>query len=215
MKKNYWYFWLRVVLIMCMGVVGWYFSEKLPDLVPMHWNWVGEADGFGSKDQGLWTIPIVSLIILVLFWLLPMLDPKKQKYQQFGSVWEIIQTCFIGFMLYLYTIALYAAVNAIDVGAWVIGGMGVLFVILGNYMGKIRQNYFVGIKVPWTLNNEEVWNKTHRLGGWCFVIAGLIFIFQALLGWMNGWLFIFSISIVVILPIGYSYWLYKKLDRKN
>lgn len=213
MRKN-WHFWVRVLLVIAMGGIGWYFADKLPDRVPMHWNIAGEADGFGNKTQGLWTIPIMSIGILLLFWVLPMLDPKKDKYKQFQESWEELQTYFMIFMVYTYTIALYAAVAKIDVGAWVMGGIGLLFVLLGNLLGKIRQNYFVGIKVPWTLNNEEVWNKTHRVGGWCFVIAGIMMIINAWAQFMIGWVFGVAMGICLVVPIVYSYVIYKRIVGK-
>ncbi len=212
MKKNNWQLVLRIFLIVLMIGIGWYFSDKLPDKVPVHWNWQGEVDGFGSRGQGLWTIPIMTVVIMIIFWFVPQLDPKREKYKQFAGVWEMFQSMFLFFMIYVYFISLYAAVAAVDVGSWVMTGVGLLFVWLGNMMGKIRQNYFVGIKVPWTLNNEEVWNKTHRLGGWCFVIAGLLLTVNAWTKILVGPIFILAMTICLVVPIVYSYVIYKKID---
>lgn len=148
---------------------------------------------------------------MILFWFLPKFDPKREKYQQFADVWEIFQSSFVIFMLYVYAVSLYAAMAKIDVGGLVMLGIGLLFVLLGNYMGKIRQNYFVGIKLPWTLSNEEVWNRTHRVGGWCFVLAGILMVLGAYLKIVMGWLFVVAMVICLIVPIVYSYIIYKKI----
>lgn len=213
--KNNWQFWVRILLLLVMGGIGWYFADKLPDRVPMHWNFAGEADGFTNRTWGLLTVPLMSIGLLLLFWYLPKLDPKREKYKQFRESWEELQTYFMIFMVYTYAISLYAAVAKIDVGAWVMGGIGLLFVLLGNLLGKIRQNYFVGIKVPWTLNNEEVWNKTHRVGGWCFVLAGLIMMVNAGMKFMVGWVFGVAMVVCLVVPIVYSYVIYRRIVGKG
>ncbi len=211
MRKLNWQVYLRLLVILLMVGVGFYFADKLPDRVPMHWNWQGEVDSYGSRVQGLWTIPIMTVGIMILFWFLPKFDPKREKYQQFADVWEIFQSSFVIFMLYVYVVSLYAAMAKIDVGGLVMLGIGLLFVLLGNYMGKIRQNYFVGIKLPWTLSNEEVWNRTHRVGGWCFVLAGILMVLGAYFKIVMGWLFVVAMVTCLIVPILYSYIIYKKI----
>jgi len=92
-------------------------------------------------------------------------------------------------------------------------GIGILFVLIGNYMGKVRQNYFVGFKTPWALANEDVWNKTQRVGGLMFVLTGIVFIIEAFLKWYLLPIFIIVMILTVILPILYSYWVFKQLEK--
>ncbi len=208
------YIWVKWFMLALMIVVGAYFYDKLPDQIPVHWNYAGEIDAYGPKTTHLFMIPAITLVMMILFVLLPKLDPKKDRYEKFADIYEIIQLAILGFMVYMYFITIAAALNPlVDVTFYVLFGVGVMFVLMGNYMGKIRQNYFVGIKTPWTLDNEEVWNKTHRLGGWCFVFSGLIFVLQAFTGVVDWWLFVTAILISVAVPIGYSYWLYKKIKK--
>lgn len=195
-----------------MAVAGWWLFDKLPDIVPVHWNYAGQPDGYGNKNMTVWLFPGLTFGCMLLFWYLPKIDPMKEKYQTFADVWELFQTVIIGFFAYMYFISLYGALHVdFNVSKWVIGGIGSMFVLMGNYMGKIRQNYFVGIKTPWTLSNEQVWNKTHRFGGWCFVIAGLLLLVSAVLGYFSLAIFIVSIVLAAIVPIIYSYWIFKQL----
>lgn len=197
---------LKYVFVLLMLVAGILVYERLPEIIPTHWNFAGEADGFGPKATFVWLFPGIAIAMLILFWVLPKIDPKKDKYKKFAEVWEIMQAVIVGYFAYMYFVSMYAAMVAeVNVSAFVLVGVGVLFLIMGNYMGKVRQNYFVGIKTPWTIENEDVWNKTHRLGGWCFVIAALIFILQGLTGFISIWLFGLAIVIAALVPIIYSY----------
>jgi len=202
---------LKYVFVLLMLVAGVAAYRYLPEIIPTHWNFAGEADGFGPKATFVWLFPGIAIAVLILFWFLPKIDPKKDKYKKFAEVWEIMQAVLVGYFAYMYFVSLYAAVVPdVNVSAFVLVGVGVLFLILGNYMGKIRQNYFVGIKTPWTIENEDVWNKTHRFGGWCFVIAALIFVLQGLTGFVSIWLFGLAIVVAALLPILYSYWIFPR-----
>lgn len=203
--------WLKYLLVGLMFVIGVIFYQKLPDIMPTHWNFAGEADGFGSKETFVWLFPGIAVGMLILFWVLPKLNPRKEKYNKFALAWEVMQAVIIGYFAYMYFVSIYAAmVPDVNISVFVLVGIGVMFLIMGNYMGKVRQNYFVGIKTPWTIDNEDVWNKTHRFGGWCFVIAALIFIFQGLTGWVSIWLFGLAVIIAALVPIVYSYVIYPK-----
>lgn len=204
--KNRLHVIIRALALLSMIVAGWMLYDQLPETMPVHWNFAGQPDGYGSRDVTVWTFPLITFGLMLLFWALPKIDPKREKYEKFLGVWNLIQTVLVLFFAYMYYISLIAGINpSINVGQWVVGGVGVMFVLMGNYMGKIRQNYFVGIKTPWTLNDEEVWNKTHRFGGWCFVIAGLIFLGSAIVGYFYLPLFVVAIVVAVLLPIVYSY----------
>ncbi len=212
MRKIYSY--LKWIAWGLMVVSGWYFYNKLPAIVPTHWNLAGEADGFGSKTTHLILMPVIVLGMMIMLMVLPKLDPKKEKYEKFAEVYELFQLLLAAFMSYTYLVTIWAGLNPkVDVGFAILAGIGLLFVVIGNYMGKIRQNYFVGIKTPWTLDNEEVWNKTHRLGGWCFVLAGLMFLVQAFLAWKTWWVLAIALTVILAVPIGYSYWLHKQLKK--
>ncbi|MFA4931128.1 MAG: SdpI family protein [Patescibacteria group bacterium] len=204
MKKVY--FYLKLVLILIMVFLSLWFYGQLPEMVPIHWNYAGVPDDYGTKEFAVILFPAMSVGVLILFMLLPMLDPKKEKYQKFQDAYEMIQLVIMAFFTYMYAVTLFAAMNPeINVGQWVVSGIGVMLILIGNYLSKVRQNFFVGIKTPWTLASEEVWNKTHRLGAWCFVIAGLILLVMALMGNILLELFVPAMVVALVVPIVYSY----------
>lgn len=218
MKKNKIVSFLGVIqlaAVLASIVLSIYFYQHFPAIVPIHWNFAGQADGFASKGFGAFMIPVLLVAIYFLFELLPKIDPRKERYAEFAKVYSIIKTAI---MLVFLGIGIVSGLNtlgyAVSVGFWVPFVIGLLFIVIGNYFGKIRSNYFVGIKVPWTLANEEVWNKTHRLGGKLFILAGFgMLIMDLLPSAARLPLFLAIIIAIVVLPIVYSYFLYKKLQK--
>lgn len=214
MKKVNTYLILKIffILLMLMGaVIFWNF---LPAEMPMHWNVAGEVDRYWPKLYGAFFAPLLAALFVILFSFLSKIDPKKEKYKLFRKPWEMIQLGILGFITYLQFVTIYMSMHpAADITKFIFVGIGIMFVLLGNYMGKIRQNYFIGVKTPWALADERVWNKTQRMGGIFFVLCGLMFILEAFLQWYIMPIFIVSISLTVIVPIVYSYLVYRGLDK--
>jgi uncharacterized membrane protein len=204
---------IRVILVALMFAAGAYAYRYLPDLIPTHWGFEGQPNQWSPKTWGTWLIPGMSLAFLILFPLLPKLDPKRENYKNFKKPWDMIQTSLIAMFAYMYAVTLYVTLypeyNAM-VGRAVVFGIGILFVILGNVMGKVRQNYFVGLKTPWTLDDPEVWQKSQRFAGWMFVFAGLAFIIEAIIWFAILPVFIIAMTAMAIAPIVYSYLLSRK-----
>jgi uncharacterized membrane protein len=201
----------QLIIVAVMSLTGLFLYDKLPDLIPNHWNIYGEIDSYWPKLTQIIFIPAITLAMALLFQFLPLIDPKKEKYVLFRKPWVVLQMSIIVFFAYLFFVTLYMAFYPLTpIIPFIFGGIGVLFVLLGNYLGKIRQNYFIGIKTPWTLDNEEVWNKTHRLGGWMFTICGLIVFAEAFIQWQVAWVFIAAIIPTALVPIIYSYIIFRK-----
>lgn len=199
-----------------MFLFGIYFYPQLPDKVPVHWNYEWVIDR--TADKGLWVfmIPIITLIMVIMFKYLPKLDPKKENYEKFEKTWEIFQFIILGFFVYAYIITTLAPIySEINVWKLIPFGIGIMFIIMWNYMWKIRQNYFVWIKLPWTIANEEVWNKTHRLGGKTFIICWIIFIINTFFLFSPVFIFGSLITLVLIVPIVYSYIIYKNVTKSK
>ncbi len=193
---------------------GWFLFDKLPDQMPTHWNIEGQADAYMSKNSAILLFPGITLAIALLFPILSMIDPRKEKYVLFRRPWLILQTVFVLFFAYMYFVSLYIALNPnVPITPFILGGIGVLFIVIGNYLGKVRQNYFVGIKTPWTLHSEEVWNKTQRIGGWTFLFAGIVILINGFVKWQLAAVMIAVIAVAVVVPIIYSYILYRKLKK--
>lgn len=195
---------LITLIPIVIGLILW---DKLPDQVPMHWNAQGEVDGYGTKFQAVFLLPLVLVAFHWICVLGTSLDPKKQNINDkiFTLVLWIIPVISLLCNSMVFATALGHKVSVEIIMPLF---MGALFVIIGNYMPKCKQSYTVGIKLPWTLDNEENWNKTHRLAGFLWVIGGVIIMATAFLG--AFWLFFIVLIPMVIVPFVYSYLLYKK-----
>ncbi|MFH1077724.1 MAG: SdpI family protein [Patescibacteria group bacterium] len=204
---------VRITLVVLMFIVGIGLYSSLPDVIPTHWGLEGEPNGWSPKTYGAWIMPLMSLAFLILFPILPKLDPKRENYVNFKKSWDVIQTALVAMMAYMFAVTnvvtFYPQYNGM-VGRAVMLGIGFLFVILGNVMGKVRQNYFIGLRTPWTLNDPEVWQKSQRVAGWAFVLCGLAFILEAIVWVAILPVFIAMISALLVLPIVYSYLLTRK-----
>ncbi|MBA2877859.1 putative membrane protein [Anoxybacillus kamchatkensis] len=184
-----------IILIACSYVLGLLAIPFLPDEVAIHWNVAGEADSFINKWWGALLFPIFLTGIVALVVFLPKVDPRKENYEKFEKVYRIFLHVFVLFLFSMYVVTLaYNIGIPVQVDVVVPIGVGMLFIVLGNYMPKIKPNYFFGIRTPWTLENEEVWQKTHRVGGKVFVIMG-IFIMLTIFA-TSVWRFIFLMIIV-------------------
>ncbi|MCL6588144.1 MAG: SdpI family protein, partial [Anoxybacillus sp.] len=171
MKK----YWMIIILILCSYVLSVIAIPYLPNEVAIHWNAAGEPDGFANKWWGALLFPIFLTGIVALVIFLPKVDPRKENYEKFGNVYRIFLHALVIFLFSLHVVTLaYNVGIPVQVDVVVPIGVGGLFIVLGNYMPKIKPNYFIGIRTPWTLENEEVWQKTHRVGGKVFVIMGVL-----------------------------------------
>lgn len=203
---------LKLAIIAIMGIVAYNFYDQIPTIVPTHRGIDWKADNWGNKNSTLFSIPLLVVWMIILFYILPKLDPKKQNYEKFDKYWEIIQFTIIWFFAYLYFVMIYIFLHPeITITKFMLIWLWIMFIILWNYMWKIRRNYFVWIKTPWTIDNEQVWNKTSRLWWWCFVLCWIVLIIQSFANRYIMQTFIVSIVICVSAPIIYSYYLHKKI----
>tara|TARA_R110000868_G_scaffold189943_1_gene433525 strand:- start:2619 stop:3263 length:645 start_codon:yes stop_codon:yes gene_type:complete len=191
-----------------------YIWNDLPKKVPIHWNGEGEIDGYGDKVS-LILIPILlSLLTYVILTLIPIIDPKG-KIKNMGEKYESIKFILIFFMSFLALFILYSSHSQTITNPNILFILiGFLFVFLGNYMKTIKPNYFIGIRTPWTLENETVWKRTHKLAGIMWFLAGIIIIILSLIlgKRLNRILFIVITLIISIVPIIYSYIQFKKQE---
>lgn len=202
---------IALAAVSIMSALNFVLVPLLPAQIPMHWNINGVVDRYMAKEYAVWILPGICLILLILFKVLPYFDPKKDKYHLFKREWEILQTGFVLFFTYLQFVTLYIAMNpGVPMVPLMFMGMGSLFILIGNYLSKIRQNYFIGIKLPWTLASEDNWNKTHRFASWCFVLIGIIMLAEAYFQWNSGPVVFAAIGLGVLAPSLYSYLLFKK-----
>jgi len=206
-----------LLLIILTFVSAVYFYNNLPERVAVHWNFQGVVDGYGSGKAHAFALPLVVAGMYFSFLLLPYLDPKKERYEQFSKVYHIFKAMIIAIMVIIYFVTgLNGLGYNLPVGIITPVLVGLLFVVLGNYMAKIKMNWFMGIRTPWTLSNEEVWNKTHRFGGKMFILAGLLMVAEIFLP--DSWkLPIFIIMMIILLAgtVGCSYLVYLQEKKKK
>jgi len=206
---------INILIISLMFLASIVYLPQLPDVIPMHWNIMGEVDNYMPKNIAVWILPVLNAVMFAAFQIVPSFDPKKEKYRLFKKEWEIIQTVMIGFFAYLQFIIFYLSLNPeVPMMPFMFIGIGSLFILLGNYLSKIRQNYFLGIKLPWTLASEDNWNKTHRFASWCFVIAGIVTLIEACFIWYAPVVIFGSMFLALSLPVIYSFLLFKKAIHK-
>ncbi len=195
---------LVILLPMLAGLILW---NQLPDRMPTHWNAAGEVDGWSSKPFSVFGLPLILLAVQWLCMLGTAADPKKENHPEkiLHMVLWIIPVLSVILHTVTYAVALGKQVR-MEVVMPVF--MGILFAVIGNYMPKCKQNYTIGIKIPWTLNSEENWNKTHRFAGWVWTVGGFVIM---LTGFFGGfWIFLGIVLIMVLAPLSYSYLLHRK-----
>lgn len=179
--------------------------RDLPAQLAIHWNDTGVADGFLPKALGAFGLPFLMLAINLICHVSMNSDPKRRGQAKAAVL--LGKWCVPVLSLILVPVTLLIALGTpILVGPLVSCLVGVLFILLGNYLPKCRQNYTVGIKLPWTLHDEDNWDKTHRMAGWLWILGGAAFILSGFLG--RGWLHIAIVIVLVIAPVAYSFALY-------
>ncbi|QWX82645.1 SdpI family protein [Cellulophaga sp. HaHaR_3_176] len=201
-----------ITIVLLPFIYFTYIWNQLPEKVPMHWNIKGEIDRYGEKME-LIIIPILlPLLVYIIFLVVPKIDPKN-KLNKMGNKLQTIKVLLTTFMSILALFIIYSAKNQSFVNPnYIILLIGVLYIILGNYFKTIKANYFIGIRTPWTLENESVWKKTHKLGGKLWFVGGIIIVLTSLIldKEPNVSVFLIITGIITIIPIVYSYIIFKK-----
>ena len=191
------------------GLILW---SSLPDQMPMHWNAAGEVDGFAPKWVAVFLSPVIMLAVQWLCALVTSMDPKQKNIADKPMtlvLWIIpLLTLLLSTLMYLVAMGYQISVETI-----VPGFMGIVLALIGNYLPKCKQTYTLGIKLPWTLADEENWNKTHRLAGKLWTIGGIVI---AVLAFFNCLLVEIGILVIMVfVPTVYSYLLYKKSGQNT
>lgn len=208
-----------LLIIMASVLVSVLSYPYLPAQVPTHWGIAGTPDAYGSKLTFSILIPALIFGLYLLFLAIPYLDPKRANYEEFAQVYTILKVLMLGFLLGLQLLLIKAVFTpgqqlAIN---YLLAMFGLMFVAIGNCLAKLRPTWFVGIKTPWTLSSDEVWRRTHRLGGWLFVVLGMGTLSLTPLN-QPRLQFVIFISGVLVTSLGivaYSYLLYRRLEREK
>jgi uncharacterized membrane protein len=200
-----------ILIILISFAVGIYFYPWMPEKVASHWNVRGEVDGYMSKFLSLFLMPIISVFLFLFFLLIPRVDPLKANIEKFRRYFDIFIILVILFLFYLYLLTIFWNLGVkFSMNQVLPPAFGILLFYSGILIENAKRNWFIGIRTPWTLSNEKVWERTHRIGGKLFKITGIV----ALLGVLFPGYAIFFVLIPVILvaiyTIVYSYFEYQK-----
>lgn len=213
--------WKRELFVVLIALIPSLFLlfvwDELPEQVPVHWNLQGEIDRYGSKSDLIWIGGLMPLLIYFIFQMIPIIDPKG-KIKNMGNKLFSLKLILTVFMSALSLFIILSARNqSIGNSNYVFVLVGLLFAVLGNYFQAIKPNYFIGIRTPWTLENETVWKDTHRLGGKVWLAGGVLIAVLAFLIKNNEKYFIVFMIITFIncsVPFIYSYIRFRELQNK-
>ena len=208
MKKD-WYLFLLILVMFLSGIALY---SRLPDQIPIHWNIEGEVDDYASRFWGVFMLPFTNLLVLLIFTFMPLLDPRKENYPKFSRSYRAIKAITVVFFAVLHFLVLAFALGyELDISRIVVVGAALLFIVMGNYLPKVKHNYFVGVRVPWTLASEMVWKKTHRFAGKLFVISGIIIFLSIFVSEIiRFWLIMICALVTSLASMVYSYLVYRQ-----
>jgi len=209
--------WYNLILLLLPFLIVPFIWDKLPAQIPTHWNMQGHVDSYSSKSFGLLFAPLLNIGLYFLILYLPKIDPKK-RFEINQKPLPILRSLMILFLLGIQFWIVQSAMGQQTIGSqkWLYLGISIFFLVMGNYLKTLKPNYFIGIRVPWTLENEENWRQTHRMGSYLWVAGGLLLIilFPFLSLKTYSTFFFTVIMIIAIVPMAYSFYLYKQ-SAKN
>jgi uncharacterized membrane protein len=187
----------------------------LPSSVATHWNMHNQPNGYSPKWALFLIGPGFMAGMMLLMYFLPWLSPKNFEVDSFRSTYLQIMLMLVTMVAYFSAVILWAGVgHPLNVGRAIVGGVCLLFALLGNLMGKVRRNFYIGVRTPWALANERVWNATHRFAAKTFVAGGLVGLALTAAG-LNGRPVIVVLLVGALVPIVYSLVFYKQLERRG
>lgn len=202
-----------LVMVIAATLAGLLLWNKLPDQMASHWDINDQVNGYMSKTWGVFMMPLITLGMLLLFLAVPAIDPLKANIAKFRAMFNLFIVFIVAFLLYIYGLSLAwnLGYTHFKMSTSMLPAMGLLFVFIGFLLRNAKRNFFIGIRTPWTLSSDVVWDKTHHLGSVLFIISGVLALLGGLFGGMTAFWFLFVplIGSTVFLLI-YSYVIYQQ-----
>ena len=184
-----------IVLILIFGAISlasllW---NQLPDQMASHWDVNDQVNGYMSKFWGVFMMPLITLGMFVLFIVVPNIDPLKANIAEFRGTFNLFIVFIVGFMIYIHALTLRWNLGYTDlgIGKAMLPAMGLLFIVIGSLLRKAKRNWFIGIRTPWTLSSDKVWDETHRLGSVLFMASGVLALIGGFFGGMIAFWMLF------------------------
>lgn len=203
---------LSVIMILLAFATAIYFEPLMPVRMASHWNWQGNVDGYMSRSLALFFFPFFMIGLTLLFYFIPKIDPQKKNIEKFWNSYDSFVLVFNIFMFYLYSMTIVWNMGfKMNMNAVLMPGFAFLFYFCGDLIKNAKLNYTIGIKLPWTLASETVWDKTHKVGEKLFKLTALITLLGAFFSDYAAWFMFVPLIISIIYLVIYSYLEYQKL----
>lgn len=209
---------LVIAVMLAVSVWAW---PQIPDdaLIPTHWNAAGEADGYSSKPFGLFGLPAICAGLTVLLGVLPKVEPRRQNLEKSASAYIAVGVAALALMATLHVAAVLSAVGKeVDIGTASTVGLSLLFLVIGAAMHRVRSNWFLGFRTPWTLTSERSWERTHRAASVVFVVMGAVSLITMVVAGppVSLWVLLDGVVLAVVGLVFYSYLVWRDdPDRTN
>ncbi len=208
MKNREVIFLLLVVLTFAVGIILY---PSLPERMATHWNINGEANGFSTRAFGVFFMPIMSLFLAILLLSIPRIDPLRENIEKFRKYYDWFIIIMLFFFLYVHSLTLIWNLGIeFDMTRMMLPAMGIIFYASGIMMEKSKRNWFIGIRTPWTLSSDRVWDKTHKIGSRLFKLSGVLAIIGIFFGKYSIYFILGPVLLSSIFVFIYSYWEYRK-----
>lgn len=208
----------KLLYVLCLlSLIGIIISyQYLPEMIPTHWNFEGVIDDYSNKNM-IFILGLIPIIMMLFFDKLPNLDPKKQNYEKHQKAYGAVQISIVLLMILLSWITIAVSLGMqLKINMIIPAFIGVIFIVMGNYMPTIKPNYFFGIRTPWTLANETVWKKTHKVGGYAFVLSGVLFLIIAFISIQEIMIGCLILMFILLMSVSvYSYIIFQKEQKRD
>lgn len=206
---------ILIIILISFGIAIYYYPQ-MPEKMASHWNAKGEIDGYMGKFWGLYLMPGITALMYLMFLIIPKIDPLKKNIEKFRVYFDWFILLMVAFLLYIYILTIAANLEyAFNMTTMILPAIGVLFIYIGFLVQHAKRNWFIGIRTPWTLSNDVVWQKTHKLGGKLFKIAGILVLLSIIFESVALWIILGAALIAGLYPVIYSYFEYEKLKRRK
>jgi len=200
------------LIVVTIFVLALNIFPQLPDKIATHWNPQGQVDSYMAKTWGVFFLPTISVILWLLFLIIPRIDPKKENIQKFRKYFDGFIILLFLFLLFIYLLTIFWNLGYhFNMIRFMAPAVGILFYYVGILVSNAQPNWSIGIRTPWTLSDKVVWQKTHHLGGILFRICSILSFIGILWTKIAFFLVIGPVIASAIICVIYSYWLYKKL----
>lgn len=204
--------WISPLLVVVSVIASVVAYPSMAERVPTHWNMQGEVDGWSSRFVVAWVIPLVMATMLVIFRILPHIDPRRANYEKFRGAYDAIVITIMVFMTGLHMLLLASATGSeVPIARVIPAAVGAFFMVLGVLLPRAHPNWFIGIRTPWTMTSDVAWERTHRLGGTLFLLSGVLTVLASVVTPRQAaWVLIVSASVTGVTVIAYSFVVWRR-----